>query len=180
MQTDVEDGVQALIDQGRVDAGRMCIFGASYGGYVALYAGASQPDRYRCVASFAGVSDLAESVERDGRFYGRDSSAYEYWIRSIGDPKRDRARLDARSPALLADRFQAPVLLVHGDQDETVDIDQSRAMERALKRAGKPVKMLVLVEEGHSGWREANQRLALAELEAFLARHLGPAAKPAS
>jgi len=175
MQDDVESGVQSLIDGGRVDAGRMCMFGASYGGYVALYAGAARPDRYRCIASFAGVSDLADSVDRDCRYFGRDSATCAYWQRSIGDPASQRAQLDALSPVKLADAYRAPVLLVHGDNDYIVEADQSRAMERALKRAGKPVKLVILPESGHSGWTEERMRVALSELDAFLRPHLGRA-----
>jgi len=178
MQSDVESGVQHLIDTGRVDPGRMCIFGASYGGYVALYAGASQPGRYRCVASFAGVSDLTESVTRDCRYFGRDSATCAYWMKSIGDPGSQRARLDALSPVNMAAAFRAPVLLVHGEYDDNVLADQSRDMERALKRAGKPVKLVILKEAGHSGWTDDNMRLALSELDAFLAQHLGAQSGP--
>ena len=175
MQTDVEDGVQQLVAAGRVDPGRMCVFGASYGGYVALWAAAEQPGRYRCAASFSGVSDLAESVAWEGRIFGDDSARYEYWVKSIGHPKTDRARLDQASPLTFAERFQAPVFMVHGEQDAVVPVQQSEAMERALRRHGKTVTLIKLREEGHAGWREYEHRRVLRELAAFLARSLGPA-----
>jgi dipeptidyl aminopeptidase/acylaminoacyl peptidase len=69
MQNDVTDGVRHLIETGRADASRICIFGASYGGYAALAGAAFTPDLYRCAVSWAGVSDLVDLV-RDERRYG--------------------------------------------------------------------------------------------------------------
>jgi dipeptidyl aminopeptidase/acylaminoacyl peptidase len=64
MQTDVEDGADALVKNGTVDAARICIIGASYGGY-ALHAGASlTPGRYTCAASVNGLSDPRTAPHR--------------------------------------------------------------------------------------------------------------------
>ena len=59
MQDDLDDGVKWLVEQGKVDAKRVCIMGASYGGYAAMWAAARNPGIYRCAISFAGISDLA-------------------------------------------------------------------------------------------------------------------------
>ena len=175
MQADVEDGVQHLIDAGRVDGSRMCIFGASYGGYVALQAGASRPDRYRCIVSFSGVSDLPGIMAWEAETFGRDSERFKYWAASIGDPRSDRERLDAVSPIRRAADFRAPVLLVHGEEDDVSPISQSRNMARKLQIAGRPYVFIELNEEGHDGWRKGSHRRALEALEAFLAQHLAPA-----
>ena len=58
MADDITDGVRQLIGSGQADPARICIVGISYGGYAALYAGAMHPELYKCVASWAGVSDL--------------------------------------------------------------------------------------------------------------------------
>lgn len=172
MQDDVTDGVRSLIEQGLADPSRICIVGASYGGYAALWGGAREPDLYRCVVSIAGVADLPALMRRERRVEGARSDSYEYWRTSVGDPGRDRARLEAVSPVRFVDGWRPPVLLIHGDEDDVVSYDQSRDMDRALRRAGKDVRFVTLEGEGHSGWRRDDHILALTEIEAFLATHL--------
>lgn len=175
MQDDVTDGVEALIASGQVDPSRVCAVGASYGGYVALWGAATRPELYKCAVSVAGVTDLQELMEWERSTFGSDSSRYEYWVKSIGDPKTDQARLEARSPARAAAQFAAPVLLIHGDSDWAVPLDQSRRMEKALKKAGRSVSLVVLKGEGHTNWSEDNQKKVLREIGAFLEKHLAAA-----
>lgn len=179
MQTDVEDGVAALGRSGRIDPSRVCIAGASYGGYAALAGVSLTPDRYRCAISIAGVSDLLEMLREERAQTGQHSVSTDYWRSSIGDRREDQESIRAVSPALLADRVTAPVLLMHGTDDTVVPIDQSRRMERALTRAGREVRFVELRGDDHY-LSDAETRIAtLRELEAFLAEHLGPAAQAA-
>jgi dipeptidyl aminopeptidase/acylaminoacyl peptidase len=175
MQHDLSDGVAALVAAGIADPERVCIVGASYGGYAALAGAAFTPELYRCAVAINGVSDLRDihtlyTGRRDGR-----SAAVTYWERSMGveESRGARDKLDAASPAQHADRVQAAVLLIHGRDDSVVVFGQSRSMERALRAAGKPVQLVEL--EGEDHWlSEARTRVATLEaVEAFLAEHLG-------
>lgn len=172
MQDDITAGVDQLVREGLADRSRVCIFGASYGGYAALWGGATQADLYRCVISAAGVSDLPALMAHTRSANGDDSDTYAYWLRSIGDPRRDRERLETRSPIRRAEGWRPPVLLIHGEADDLVPIAQSRDMERALKRQGADVRLLTLENEGHNGWTARSEALVLTEIETFLARHL--------
>jgi pimeloyl-ACP methyl ester carboxylesterase len=178
MQDDVSDGVKHLIAQKVVDPARVCIVGASYGGYAALAGAAFSPDLYRCAVSISGVSDLREMLKSRGKVFGKDSDLYAYWVKQIGDPDRDAARIDAVSPALHVDRITIPVLLIHGDHDEIVPYEQSKIMKKALDKAGRGTELITLEDEGHSGFTEDNSRLVLTSIDAFLARHLGPGFAP--
>jgi dipeptidyl aminopeptidase/acylaminoacyl peptidase len=75
MQDDLSDGVKTLIDQGIVDPSRVCIVGASYGGYAALAGAALTPDLFKCAVSIAGISDLEDFIGWRKRNWGRDSRA---------------------------------------------------------------------------------------------------------
>lgn len=175
MQDDLSDAVAHLASTGVADPQRVCIMGFSYGGYAALAGAAFTPDMYRCAISIAGVSDLIEQsrhVIREG-----DDDEDDYIRRSIGDPRADRERLTARSPALHAADIHIPVLLLHGDQDWIVPVEHSRRMERALRRAGRDVRYVEVEGEGHPYWSDEHQTTMYTEVEAFLARHL-PAAGP--
>lgn len=174
MQDDITDGLKHLVDSGGADPARVCIFGWSYGGYAALAGGALTPDLYKCVISGAGPSDLLRMLEFEREEAGRGSAAYAYWKRAIGDPGADRDALIAVSPRRMAAQFRAPVLLLHGHEDEVVPVEQSRIMKAALEAAGKPVRLVEFDEEGHSLMRIANIETRYRELETFLAQHLPP------
>ena len=173
MQDDITDGANALAKMGWADRDRMCIVGWSYGGYAALQGGASTPDMYKCVASIAGVSDLREMLITERRDHGADSRTVTWWELLIGDPDKDRAAIEAVSPALHADKFKAPVLLVHGASDTTVPVHQSEIMNDALKRANKPVEYVRIDGDDHSLVDNDSRRLMLTKLGAFLKTYLG-------
>lgn len=172
MQTDLSDGVRRLVEQGVVDPRRVCIVGASYGGYAALAGPTLDRGVYRCAVSVAGVSDLrrmiAYAAERGER---RENAAVRYWSRFMGgDGPGDRS-LDARSPAQLADRADAPILLIHGKDDTVVPVEQSRAMAAALRRAGKPHELIELNGEDHWLSRGETRVRMLTETIRFLQAH---------
>jgi dipeptidyl aminopeptidase/acylaminoacyl peptidase len=169
MQTDLSDGVRHLVEQGVADPGRVCIVGASYGGYAALAGPTLDHGVYRCAVSVAGVSDLRGMVNyAASRGERRDNGAVRYWNRFMGgDGPGDRS-LDARSPARQADKADAPILLIHGRDDTVVPIDQSRSMAGALRRAGKPVELIELSGEDHWLSRGETRIRMLTETVRFL------------
>jgi dipeptidyl aminopeptidase/acylaminoacyl peptidase len=174
MNDDIADGVQHLIKTGQADKDRICIFGASFGGYAALYGGAKSPDIYKCVASFAGVADLNALVSWEHATKGHEGR-YRYAVRSIGDPSKEGSRLQAASPITYASGYRPPVLLIHGSDDESVPVAQSKAMQAALSKAGKDVRLVVFPHEGHTDWSPTDEEAALTEIAAFVESHIEPA-----
>ena len=168
MQDDVTDGTRWLIDQKLADPNRICIVGWSYGGYAALMGAVKTPDLFRCAASMAGVTNLQRRLDRasNSRFADLNVPRFD----------SDPATINANSPLLHADRIKIPVLLAHGKRDFTVPIDDSQAMEAALKQAGKPVETIYFDDDDHYLFREADRIAYLKTLEAFLKRNLGPGA----
>ena len=177
MEDDITDGIKALVDSGQADPKRICIFGASYGGYAALIGGAQRPDLYKCVVSWAGISDLGAFMrfKRGGLFVGERSPAYDYWVKAIGDPDADKARLDQASAVTYAATYGPPVLLIHGDSDTNVPPDQSREMERALKAAHRDVKLTLIKGEDHTDWDSDHEQAAITEVADFITAHIAPA-----
>jgi dipeptidyl aminopeptidase/acylaminoacyl peptidase len=173
MQDDITDGVKMLVDTGVADPARMCIVGGSYGGYAALVGASLTPDLYKCAVSIAGVSDLEDFITWRKRNWGSDSEGYRYWLKAIGDPDKDEAKLKAVSPLQLADKIKIPVLLLHGTDDFVVPIAQSRAIKKALDRNGKKTELIEFEKEGHSGWQAYNNVRAQTAIDQFLWKHLG-------
>ncbi|MEO9969099.1 MAG: alpha/beta fold hydrolase [Hyphomonadaceae bacterium] len=173
MQHDITDGVQALINGGQADPERVCIVGWSYGGYAALAGGAFTPDLYQCVASIAGVSHLPQILVDERRDHGRDHWVIQYWEAAMANGDATRDILKEKSPALYAENFEAPVLLIHGRDDVTVKINQSRIMRRELRRADKPVELIEYRGGDHSLLSPGDRLRALEELDAFITEHIG-------
>ncbi len=176
MQNDLSDGVQHLVDQGIADPARVCIFGWSYGGYAALAGATLTPDLYRCAIAGAPVSDLPAMIAHEEQRYGKDGATVAYWTRNILDGGRltsgDVANV---SPARLADNVQAPILILHGTNDTVVPYAQTELMENALKRAGKPHKVVTLDFADHwltGGTPETVKLTVLQEVETFLDANL--------
>lgn len=168
MQDDVTDAVNDLVKREIVDPKRIAIFGASYGGYAALMGAILTPDLYQAAASLAGVSDLGQLMSYVRKEDGDDAATYQYWLKSIGDPKLDKAEIDAVSPRMRASEFKVPVLLMHGTADEIVPPRQSEVMRKELEKAGKTVKYVTFDGEPHSGWDTDNQIKQIEEIIAFL------------
>jgi dipeptidyl aminopeptidase/acylaminoacyl peptidase len=179
MQDDVTDGVNALIRSGRADPNKVCIMGASYGGYSALAGGAFTPDLYKCVVAIAGVSDIPGMWREEIADRGKESSVFAYWKRVIGDPATQREKLKRISPVNSAAMFKAPVLLIHGKDDTVVPIRQSEVMERALREAGKTVEFVKLKGEDHWLSRSETRLATLKAASEFVHRHIGNSAAPA-
>ena len=171
MQEDVEDAVAQVLASGRADPKRVAIWGASYGGYAALMGAVRNPDLYKAAVAVAGPADLAQFMD-DRKSYGLDNPYYQYWVRTLGDPKADLAALQASSPARRAAEIKAPVLLVHGLEDSNVLPNQSRIMAAALRAAGKSVVHLEIRGADHSDWDEDAERKLATESVAFLAKAL--------
>src|SRR5205823_14532419 len=85
MQTDLSDGVRYLAKQGTIDPARVCIVGASYGGYAALAGATLDAGVYRCAVAVAGLSDLKRFVQWvNDRDRAGDHIAGRYWDRYMG------------------------------------------------------------------------------------------------
>lgn len=172
MQTDLSDGVRWLVSEGIIDPDRVCIVGASYGGYAAMAGLTLDREVYRCGVAVSGVSDLRRMVNWEARQEGRrNSQTVRYWNRFMGAARLNDRSLDALSPALLAERAQSPLLLIHGKDDTVVPIEQSRVMAEALRRAGKPVELIELQGEDHWMSRTDTRQQMLRETVRFLEAH---------
>lgn len=171
MQDDITDGVRHLVAQGLADPKRICIVGASYGGYAALWGLVKTPELYRCGISFAGVTDIGHlfSDWTDFRF---DKATQQIMKRHIGDKSKSAQLFDPVSPLKHAARIQAPVLLMHGKEDERVPVAHGRRMRDALEANGKDVTWLAFDEEGHGLYYQHSQIAYWQAMLDFLGKHL--------
>jgi len=169
MQTDLDDGVAALIADNLIERGEICIVGASYGGYAALIGATKKPELYKCAVSYAGVSYLEDMFSHAKEQGGSDT----YWIKSIGD-RFDTLELKRNSPASLANEKTSAILLLHGDKDTVVPERQSRRMYKALNKINhKRNKFMVLEGADHWFSESRSRKIFLEESYKFISKHLG-------
>jgi dipeptidyl aminopeptidase/acylaminoacyl peptidase len=174
MQDDVTAGVKAMIDRGIADPARICIYGASYGGYAALWGLVKTPQLYQCGVSLSGVTDIGERFsdwsDTNSSKVGRE------WLRfAVGDIKTMASQFDAVSPQKHAAKIHVPVLLAHGKDDERVPIGHSKRMAAALTAAGGKVETHWYDDEGHGLSGVGHMRQFYGALLEFLDRSIGPA-----
>ncbi|MBS0462420.1 MAG: S9 family peptidase [Proteobacteria bacterium] len=170
MQDDLTDATKWAIAQGIADPKRICIYGASYGGYAALEGVAKEPNLYRCAAGYVGVYDLP-TMYHAGDVQERKSGE-NYLKETLGEDG-----LEAISPTHLASRIVAPVLLAAGKQDERAPPIHTEMMRDALQKAGKPVQATIYAGEGHGFYLEADREAFYNSLLAFLDRNIGTGAR---
>ncbi|MDP9422122.1 MAG: S9 family peptidase [Pseudomonadota bacterium] len=168
MQDDLDDGVDWLAKTGQIDPKRVCIVGASYGGYAAMWGAIRNPERYRCAASFAGVSDVPAMLKFDRKLFSATRYHREWRNKVSGEGKVD---LSAVSPVTQAARLKVPLFIAHGDKDENVPAKQSRRMVEALNKTGSTVTSVFYPEGGHGFDNSADYEDWLRRLEEFLAKH---------
>lgn len=162
MQDDITDATRWAISQGLADPQRICIYGASYGGYAALMGAVREPGLYRCAAGNAGVYDLRLMYTVGD--IPEDESGKAYLRKVIGT---DEVELAARSPAARAAEISIPVMLAHGKDDERAPIEHYQAMADALKKANKPFTSFVRKAEEHGFYSIENRREYWTALLAF-------------
>lgn len=167
MQDDLTDATKWAIEQGITSADRICIYGASYGGYAALMGVIREPKLYQCAIGYVGVYDL-ELMYESGDIPG-SRSGVAYLKRVLGE---DQADLRARSPVHLAGKIEVPVLLVHGKEDWRADFKQAKRMRAALEANNKQFEWMALSREGHGVYDEENRREVYGRILEFLDKHL--------
>jgi dipeptidyl aminopeptidase/acylaminoacyl peptidase len=174
MQDDITDGVKWAVDQGIADPKRVCIYGASYGGYASMMGLAKTPDLYRCGVDYVGVTDIPLFLTMTWADYSL-SDFVDYDAKTmVGDPDRDAKRLRETSPVMLADRIKAPVLMAYGGSDARVPIEHGTRMKAALEKAGVKFQWMVMDGEGHGFRDPANQKAFYEAVEKFFAANLAP------
>jgi len=170
MQDDVSDGVAWAVNEGIADPKRVCIYGASYGGYTTLAGLTQTPDLYACGVDYVGVANLFTFLKTIPPYW---KPYLEMMYEMVGHPERDKARMTAVSPALNADRIKAPLLIAQGARDPRVNKDESDQMVAALKGRGIDVPYIVKENEGHGFRNEENQFEFYDAMEKFLDKHIG-------
>jgi dipeptidyl aminopeptidase/acylaminoacyl peptidase len=175
MQNDVADGTRWAIGQGIAQPRRICIAGASYGGYATLMGLVNDPELYRCGIDWVGVTDIDALYSGSWIYYSDTPENWKkYGVRDlVGDQVKDAAQLRATSPLRQAARITQPLLLAYGGFDHRVPPDQGKNFRDAVRVNNPDVEWVLYPAEGH-GWALPSTRVDFwSRVEKFLARNIG-------
>lgn len=162
-QDDIRVGIEALIERGVAQPGKIGITGTSYGGYSCWCAITSWPHSVLAAAApICGMTDLVvdyETTRPDLRPYSEEMMG--------GSPEQVPERYQQRSPIHFVDRIKGKLLIVQGLRDPNVTPENVRAVREALDVATVPYEALVFQDEGHGIIRSPNQKILYRRLAEF-------------
>jgi len=171
----IEDDIDAAVDHARalpeIDADRICIVGASYGGFSAIASVVRHKNRYRCAISWNGVSDIP--LLADSSDMADSKRVMLYYEKFIGDLESERDKLVAASPAYHVKEIETPILIVYGTADRRVDQDHSHRMLLMLETYGKEHESMEIEGMQHGYTRDEWIDIARA-VRRYLTTHLLP------
>ncbi|MBV7314159.1 S9 family peptidase [Shewanella sp. NIFS-20-20] len=168
MQDDLTDGTLWAIEQGYADKDKICISGASYGGYAALMGVVKEPDLYQCAIGYVGVYDLPLMFDK-GNVAERLGWGKRYMEQAFGGTEAEMKR---HSPAHNADKIKAGVMIVHGGRDEQAHYENAYVMRDALQKVGKDPVWVWKETEGHGFYDEENRKDLYIQMQKFLGQYL--------
>ena len=155
MLDDHEDAVTWAVAQGFADPKRLCISGASYGGYAALQALVRPSNPFSCAISGLPVTDVP--FQQTNADYSESQSARAFWLRVLGINSINEPIAKSISPISHADKIKVPVFMYVGERDTRTPPSQALRMADALRAAGNPVKEYIVGKgEGHGYGVTAN------------------------
>jgi dipeptidyl aminopeptidase/acylaminoacyl peptidase len=173
MLQDHEDAVNWGVKQGFVDASKVCISGASYGGYAALMGPAMNPGFYKCAISGLAPTDMKYQLTTMAGDTAYNEAGQEYWKRVIGITDMNDPKLNEVSPLFVAHKIKIPVLLYAGKADVRVPYAQIERMAEALKASGNPPWDFIAVQgEGHGFAKPENRKKLYGRVQEFLVQNL--------
>lgn len=148
---DIMKGVDYLAQLPYVDASRMSAAGASYGGYMMNWL-EGHTDRFRCLVSHDGVYDTISM------FGATEELWFPIW-EFKGTPWTNREMYEKWSPSNFVSNFKTPMLVIHGQQDFRLAVEQGMQLFTALQLMKVPSKLLYFPDEGHWVLKPQNSQL---------------------
>jgi dipeptidyl aminopeptidase/acylaminoacyl peptidase len=172
--------IGALLDwiasQPDLDASRVMVTGASFGGYMTYAVAAAYPDRIRCAFAGSAISSLLTDLEHTNPERLVDRRA-EYGDER--DPKV-RAFLDRIAPINHASALRMPLFIAHGQNDRRVPLQEAEQMAAAVEKNGAPLWYLVAKDEGHGFGRKPNVDYLFSAWALFVQEYLIKAPPPST
>jgi len=163
---DLRAGAEWLHDHPSVDPDRIAVMGGSYGGVMVLSAMTEYPELWAAGVDIVGIANFVTFLENTGD-WRRALREAEY-----GSLENDREFLESISPINSVDQIDAPLFVLHGENDPRVPVSEAEQIVAELADRGVPVRKLIFEDEGHGFAKLENQIEAYRAVVDFLAEHV--------
>ncbi len=169
---DLEDVISAaewIKKTGFIDPKKVAVMGGSYGGYLTMMAVTKAPDLWAAGVAIVPFVNWFTEIENE------DPQLREYDMATMGDPMKDKTRLQERSPINFVDQIKAPLLLLAGGNDPRCPRTEAEQVARAIQKRKGVVELKVYENEGHGFAKVENQIDAYTRVAEFLKKNAEPA-----
>jgi dipeptidyl aminopeptidase/acylaminoacyl peptidase len=169
---DLEDVISAaewIKKTGFIDPKKVAVMGGSYGGYLTMMAVTKAPDLWAAGVPIVPFVNWFTEIENE------DPLLREYDVATMGDPVKDKARLQERSPINFVGQIKAPLLLLAGGNDPRCPHTEAEQVASAIKKRNGTVELKVYENEGHGFAKIENQIDAYTRVADFLKKYVEPA-----
>jgi dipeptidyl aminopeptidase/acylaminoacyl peptidase len=166
---DVLSAAEWIKKTGFVDPKKVAVVGGSYGGYLTMMAVTKAPDVWAAGVAIVPFVNWFTEIENE------DPLLREYDTATMGDPMKDKVRLQDRSPIFFVDQIKAPLLLLAGGNDPRCPKTEAEQVVQAIKKRGGVVELKVYENEGHGFAKVENQIDAFTRIAEFLKKYAEPA-----
>ncbi|MGM0387280.1 MAG: S9 family peptidase [Natrinema limicola] len=163
---DIEACVEWLQDHPAIDPDRIAAKGGSYGGFMVLAALTEYPDLWAAGIDVVGIANFVTFLENTGD-WRRALREAEY-----GSLAEDRDFLEEISPINNVEQIEAPLFVLHGENDPRVPVGEAEQIVEEVRDHGVPVRKLIFDDEGHGFSKLANRIEAYSEIADFLDEHV--------
>ena len=160
----------------RIDPEKIILMGGSAGAHLALMAGLQSSNPVFTGDCGSGSFRVAAIISKYGptdlltwRPATAKESASSSWL---GKHRTDTAFIKSMSPVNYVPGRKIPVLFIHGDQDKTVPINQSRVLYEKLKQYGYPTELYEIKDGKHGNFGDKETRKMNVKMLEFLSKHV--------
>ena len=149
-----------------IDGANACAAGASYGGFMVNWIAGHWPDRFKCLVNHDGVFD------QRAMYYGTEELWFTEW--EMGGPYWASKDVYERwNPVNAVDKWKTPMLVIHGEKDFRIPVEQGLSTFTALQRRGIESRLLIFPDENHWVLKPANSLQWHNEVFSWIDAHLG-------
>jgi dipeptidyl aminopeptidase/acylaminoacyl peptidase len=166
---DVLAGMEWIKQTGHLDPKKIAVMGASYGGYLSMMAVTKAPEMWAAGVPIVPFVNWFTEIENE------DPALQQFDLAHWGDPVKNKALYEERSPIKYVDQIKAPLLLLAGGHDPRCPKEETLQVVEAIKKRGGTVDSKIYENEGHGFARVENQIDAYKRVADFLLAHVVPA-----
>ena len=146
MINDIADGTKHILEKFSIDSSKVFIYGHSYGGYASYMSLLRYPEIYHSGVAVSAPSNIKAWMKTQKK--ENNDFAYEFWDTALGN--KNAKYLSEISPIYHVDKFDRPLLVLHGRKDEIIPVEQAETMVDKLKASNKKVICKIFKNESHS------------------------------